>query len=1640
MISREQAQDFLKTKLIENHVQVKLEKVNKLSGDAQQLGRLILNDVEAVKDKLSYGDWPSLGDRRRKEISYLMTAEWEGLDLWTGDYYRVLEAIFGDWAPFVKKAWQLKSNMMFQVGWTRRSFRAPNNPKLLISKKINWLTWLVYYQRYDLSLEDYVRYSVYTGAGTTLSYLFAGAIESKTEAGERVFKTAIATLMGEDDIAGVDRNIIKTLLITQRPDAWNAVEKLLLAAQRQEGLRQTILESLDETSLGAFKHFLRVIIDQNLGRFSATVRALDVWVGMGWDSPKINTINRAISMGLAFLENPETIEDCLDSKDNLELWMALWAKGCIDIMEGVKFAKRMLDTEEAIKQTLGLKFLLMTELEEQKNNIAYPFIKHENLMVAGMALFNLKNIDETRFPNLFSDLKALWERVPEKGIDFSGKLFEWYQYDLKREEVMSKLVDFADKTRFERFVPFYEKMDVSSRGGLARLFEKVEEGNTKQRELLFKMFVDKGSYVRSRAMQLLKNMELQDSENLIFEDVFTRKSADLRQGAISILLKQKDGALLGSIGRLISSSKGEQRLAALDILTQLKKEQRLENELIEFAQKYNERPKITAKERIILKELITENQTEYSAKNGFGLYDVNELTRSPEPKLQPHLDFSWDEEKIISELKKLDELIETNKDFEYTRDIGTEEATTYLVGNKIIHKTYNWFNNRNDEKWTPRAKFEDLPLWEIWEKWWQESSLTEWELERLTLNFNRYNYYDEYRPDWLKEIRDKYNAHPEIDEKNFRYPYIISEILDEINNIYYPENLNDLYLDITEHIFASIPKEKLNEEFGEYGRKFEKGHGITWRDENNFRSWENRKSKEEKNITKAQIERAWHLKNWVNQSAEFPKDDYMPDLKLTAEARKHGVINENDVFHKLFHSVEALRDLSRQSINHFYSINWFEEYPFLEEFYEVVKARILDIELKRGDTPTAVTRQACVLEKIYGIDYLVRILQALGKDNITRGGGYYYGNQARSKKDALSDFLKNCHPKKEETFVDFKKAIDATEISKNRLLEVAVYAPQWISMIEKYLKYKGLTEVIWWLHAHTKDYSYAIQNKWESDVNKHTPLTAQDLVDGGVDVDWFHRAYKKVGKKIWEELYKSARYISDGNGHKRAQLFADAMLGNFKIKEAIESVTKKRKQDSVRALGLIPLSRRIPEKDILKRYQLIQKFKKESKQFGSQRQASEALCVRIGLENLARTAGYSDPIRLTWAMETKEAKEILENAQIIEKENVTIQLFVDNLGKADLITEKDGKKLKSIPAKLRKDKTILNLKEQVKILRDQYKRTRKSLEEAMIRGDVFSLSEIRTLMSHPVVSPMLRNLVLVTQPGKNIGFFDENELHSPDGKMHSISKDETFRIAHCTDLHESKIWSEFQRDCFSQKRIQPFKQIFRELYLPTEDELTSKTVSRRYAGHQVQPKKTVALLKGRGWTVDYDEGLQKVYHKENFVVRIYAIADWFTPSDVEAPTLETLRFEYRDSHKEVPFSEIDPRIFSEVMRDVDLVVSVAHVGGIDPEASHSTIEMRQVLVEETSLLLSLKNVKIKGNHILINGEIGNYSVHLGSGIVHRQPGGYVAIIPVHGQHRGRLFLPFVDDDPKSAEILSKVLLLSEDGKIKDPTVLRQLVG
>ena len=359
-----------------------------------------------------------------------------------------------------------------------------------------------------------------------------------------------------------------------------------------------------------------------------------------------------------------------------------------------------------------------------------------------------------------------------------------------------------------------------------------------------------------------------------------------------------------------------------------------------------------------------------------------------------------------------------------------------------------------------------------------------------------------------------------------------------------------------------------------------------------------------------------------------------------------------------------------------------------------------------------------------------------------------------------------------------------------------------------------------------------------------------------------------------------------------------------------------------------------------------------------------------------------------------------------------------------LVVNKAGKEQKTLPDALRKHTKVIELREAAKSLREQQRRNRRTLENAMISGDSFRKTELASLRKNPLLAPMLETLL----------WTDGNQVFLLNKWPNGVKE---AKIAHSLDLLKSGSWSDWQKHFVEAKIRQPFKQVFRELYIPTEEEKQAKLSSSRYEGHQIQVRKAAAILGTRGWIKD-DCGLCKVFHRENLIVSVAFPVDWFSPSEVESPTIGKVTVSDRRNGKSIAISELPGVLFSEVMRDLDLMVSVAHAGGVDPEASHSTVEMRAALIRAMLPFFKLDNVRIEKSHAFITGKFGEYTVHLGSGVCYKQASGMLNILPVHSQTRGRIFLPFADDDPKTAEVLTKILFLAEDDKIKDPSILEQI--
>jgi hypothetical protein len=797
--------------------------------------------------------------------------------------------------------------------------------------------------------------------------------------------------------------------------------------------------------------------------------------------------------------------------------------------------------------------------------------------------------------------------------------------------------------------------------------------------------------------------------------------------------------------------------------------------------------------------------------------------------------------------------------------------------------------------------------------------------------------------------------------------------------------------------------------------------------------------------------RFWQLLRWLDECKWATNHD-RADIDKIMRAYHAGDAGEADIFHHLIGPRQEDQRYGWAS-NDFGSLHNLSGRkhqprpiklaadPKLQSCIAQCRRRIVEVELERGDLPTAASQPALALRYAGGLDTLLHLLQAFGRETFERG--WIYGSKL-SKKAVFSHLIRSTFPAETDTPESFAEQIKTYNISPKRLVETALYAPQWARHIEYTLDWPEFAEAVWWFYAHTKDSQWRIdqdiRDVWQAQTNERTPLSGQELLDGAVDVAWFQRVYAELGAERWTALDQAARYASGGSGHRRAQLFAEAMLGQIEEASLVQRIIQKRHQDSVRALGLLPLPLNDQQDEIiLQRYQTIQEFVRGSRKFGSQRQASEKLAARISLENLTRTAGFPDPRRLEWAMEARAVADLASESVSVTQDEVTITLAIDEWGEPQLTIIKKGRPLKAVPAKLKKQPDIVALLNRKREIKKQAPRMRHSLEQAMCRGDVFTGAELKELLAHPVLKPMLTQLVFIGDSIIGYPRDDGQQLTGINSQHHPLEPNAALRLAHPHDLILTNEWHIWQAECFSHEYIQPFKQVFRELYVPTAAETAQATTSHRYAGHQVNPLQALALLGQRGWVSHPEEGVRRTFHDEGIAAWLSFQNGYFTPAEVEGLTMEGIHFSRRGEWKPLPLGQIPPRLFSEVMRDLDLVVSVAHQGGVDPEASASTVEMRTALIRETCSMLGLDNVRLKNNHALITGHLNNYSVHIGSGVVHQQPGGYLCLVPVHSQRRGRIFLPFADDDPKTAETISKVLLLARDNHIKDPSILEQIL-
>ena len=1305
--------------------------------------------------------------------------------------------------------------------------------------------------------------------------------------------------------------------------------------------------------------------------------------------------------------------------------------------------------------------------------------------------------DKKEALEFFDILENAFSLMKEKSKVFDPCIFLWNIESIDTEKISTVLLFIAilypDDILKNKVMGYIKEIDTWNRGRfLEVLFEKPS--NKEQRDFIITMLSDRTS-AGVTAYEIVKNNNLTKEYPREIEDLLRLKNADTRKNLIDLLMSQDKKELLISIDNLVSAKNENKRLAGLDILNLANSKQKPLYDKKEVKNLVTKISSPTDAEKILIENLSDKKKkesentlsklynTEYKLDLAYEIKKVEKLSKTIkknkkseyiiENSLNIKKIFTKSTDELFKIVKKLSELYVKNEDYEYM-SFYTKEYT-------LLRDRFSITKDVNNVPYNERQKLSNYPLEDVWRDFYKneiKDFSTLWQLNVLLTR----EYNGGINDSNIKECQDFYKKllgfditelKTKLKKANLKYIFTenyyndtgyVLEIISMLYKEYCKENKDYLFeigKVFTGYLLENFEAKDIVEQKERYNKEIYYNVNIYYLNPGIYylfariipylEFYSNEKSFIESFILRYNLDEK--IKKYTNENL---KGCEIGGRRKVLELRDYTIaivlnIAEKDLIYKdileienktedekkeVFWSLDTYMNnyrniLAKKENKRLVNLNQFMLNEALKIIYDEGR-KIVDYlvqnELKRGDSPTIYSKSLHEIDRIEGIDYLVQILQALGKETLDRTSYYWGGDD--SKKAVLSHLLKVCYPTEKDNSKELAKKLKGTDITEQRLVEVAMYASQWLEIIETYLGWKGLVSGCYYFQAHMSD----VDKNKEGLIAKYTPISIDDLRDGAFDIDWFKSAYKELGEKKFEMLYDSAKYISDGAKHSRARMFADAVNGKLNLKETEKKIEDKRNKDLVASYSLIPLLKD-KQKDALHRYQFLQKFLKDSKKFGAQRRASEAKAVNISLENLSRNMGYSDVTRLIWNMETALINEMKEYFVPKKLDDVDVYIKIDDLGQSEIIYEKAGKELKSLPTKLKKDKYIEAIKEVHKNLKEQYRRSRKMLEEAMEDGIEFYGYEIENLMTNPVIAPILKSLIF--KMGNDLGYYVDKKLKSAKKKSVAVKDDSLLKIAHCFDLFESGEWAIYQKDIFDRELKQPFKQVFRELYVKTVDE-KGRDKSLRYAGHQVQPAKTVALLKTRRWIIDGQEGLEKVYYKENIIAKIFALADWFSPADIEAPTLEEVQFFDRKTFKPILIDDVPDLIFTEVMRDIDLVVSVAHIGDVDPEASHSTIEMRKAIVEFNCKLFKLKNVTFTENHALIKGERAEYSIHLGSGLVHQKAGSAINVLPVHSQHRGRVFLPFIDDDPKTAEIMAKVLLFAQDDKIKDVFILEQI--
>ena len=433
--------------------------------------------------------------------------------------------------------------------------------------------------------------------------------------------------------------------------------------------------------------------------------------------------------------------------------------------------------------------------------------------------------------------------------------------------------------------------------------------------------------------------------------------------------------------------------------------------------------------------------------------------------------------------------------------------------------------------------------------------------------------------------------------------------------------------------------------------------------------------------------------------------------------------------------------------------------------------------------------------------------------------------------------------------------------------------------------------------------------------------------------------------------------------------------------------------------------------------------------------------------------------------------ELNKEHQLIQQiGNFTAIFSIENLKKTSLTwLNPNGKEQVSIPTSIKSNFAIelKELKADIKEIQSQLPVQKERIENFYLKNRSWNYKEWYPLyISHPLIGVLAKQLIWHFDNGKQKDQGIWNRVHFinvEEEPLSWIDENTQVQLWHPIGFDADYILN-WRNYLIKNEITQPFKQAFREVYIVTDAELKTQGYSNRFASHILNREHFGALCRVRGWTpTAMATGMPtKRIPYWNIMTEYWVDEIWLgqhSDSLYGSAHITTDQVRFYLGKQQINMEEVPAIVFSELMRDIDLFVGVTSIAN-DPnwqdkgngearnywnnyafgDLSESSKVREQALKNLIPKLKIASKCTFEGKFLKVEGSLRTYKIHLGSGNILMEPNDqYLCIVPDASKTKpsDKLYLPF-DGDNMLSIIVSKAILLTEDSKITDSTITKQI--